>query len=161
MKKETTLNTFQMLDKLRLECDELIQIAKSIIQSDSDEIKQAWRHLQLAKAWMGKTKGILGDPSPYTPAETVATIPPTNAVANIQLTTPSGDHLADVNYLRGKIDALINKQVKRYDNGDLFPSKDNRISLYQVITSTVQIWVHLNNASIFLGLELGRIREVG
>lgn len=107
MKKQTTpLDTFQMLDKLRLETDECIQIAKSIIQSA--ETTSAWRQLQLAKAWFGKCKGFLGDPSPYAPADTVATIPPTNAEQkDFVLTTPSGDHLSDVNMLREKIEGLI------------------------------------------------------
>ena len=59
-----------MKDKIieyRREIDSYMQLAEKVKQSGESTL--AWRNLQLAKGWLGKALGFLGETTPYTPAD--------------------------------------------------------------------------------------------
>jgi len=56
-----------MKDKIieyRREIDSYMQLAEKVKQSGESTL--AWRNLQLAKGWLGKALGFLGETTPYT-----------------------------------------------------------------------------------------------
>lgn len=94
----------QATKKFRVQLDALIQGAFGA--KKSEETTLAWRSLQLAKAWLGKSLQYLGEPSPYTVASTPDAIPPTADTAPESFILTE-NHLADINALRSAIQSSI------------------------------------------------------
>lgn len=130
--------------QFREKLDSLIQNAKSI--KNSPETTLAWRSLQLAKAWLGKSLSYLGTANPYTPAATVDAIPPTADVA----TEPSSlgtDQLLNINQIRDEIQAQIDAiEANR-------PSEEKQRNCWDKCIE------HLTEAKFWYGFELAEMRE--
>lgn len=66
---------------LRIEIDKLANDVNSRF-IDYGNVKLAHTSVKLAKAWLGELLAKLGSETPYTPADSVFTIPPTADVSN-------------------------------------------------------------------------------
>ena len=143
----------EQLDSLRLEIDTISQLVSSLT-TKSTQLIDATKSLLLAKAWIGKLLGELGGTSPYKNdgARTdVASIEPTDARATIGMTELSSDgdnHIMKVDRLR----QLISKPVDEVVAINPLASREASIA-------RTQVWIHLTEARLHLGFELGRIRE--
>lgn len=151
------------LDKLRLQADRLIQIANAII--NSPETTLAWRSLQLAKGYLGKLKGLLGNPTPYTVADSPNAIPPTDGVyvGELDITV---DSLYNVNHLRTEIKEFIDT----FKNFFYVRGYGSNYSVIEILRAGFTIEVrdvdlflgnvqtNLENASMQLGFDLAEQR---
>lgn len=128
----------------------------------SVELYDSNKSIILGKAWIGKLMGELGIPSPYINdgnRNTVGDIEPIDAQSSpdprgtvIQTFLSDNkniwsnkNHVQRVDALRGVIDWTLDKFIKGY--------ADN-----QSITISI-IFQHITEAKLWLGFELGRIRD--
>lgn len=141
-------NFIVFIDACRIKCDELIQTAVEI--KSSPEMTLAWRSLQMAKAWLGKVKGVFNEKNPYYEAQNVASIPETaeryKGVLNI-----SGDKLKDINLMRSEIQELLLS----------FSGKSTAVlwDKYFIINEFTYAIKHLEEARMWYGFELGNMKE--
>jgi hypothetical protein len=125
---------------------------------NSDEINKAYDSLILAKAWLGKVLGELGESTPYTndgKRKTVEDIQPTaDTHRGITHLTTEGNWNTDYNHIE-KVDWLreeikeINDKVKE----QLHFVESERMLLLERVEQ------HLSEARFWLGFELQRIKE--
>lgn len=134
----------EVVKKLRVRIDALIQSAKTAICSA--ETTLAYRELQLAKAWLGKSLGYLGNATPYPAVDSIDKIPPTTEVSELPFQLP-GDPHQNANALRGEIEAVI---------GQVQANMPTEARQYQCF---MECWVRLNDAKFWYGYEIGRIRD--
>ena len=137
------------------------------IMVNSKEINQAHDSLILAKAWLGKILGELGNPTPYQndgKRTDVNSIEPTADTAKFDVLTEKGEimpinkdgyhigNFANLNHIE-KVDWLrqeIQKLDTDFDNLKITPiNGETFVSFKQ----------HLSEARFWLGFELQRIRE--
>lgn len=157
----------QQIKELRIKIDGLYQLTNklqplptkgSVVGKwNSQEIEESVKSLLLAKAWLGKLLGELGDSNPYsTGKKTVEDIEPT---ADVNNEVPFGDkigdtpfrnksHIEKVDWLRGEIQEVIDE----INSPEILHNIDN--GLYWNYT-----YKHLCEAKMWLGLELGRVRD--
>jgi len=130
----------------------------SFIQPHSEEIKDAVKSLFLAKAWLGKVLGSLGEESPYPKdgsRKTIADIEPTADQNKGFLHEPNEDeipwlsknHIEKVDWLRQE----IQKIVKEWEREPISPMWAD--------TYKNRSMGHLSEARFWLGFELERIKE--
>jgi len=140
----------------RIKLDALIQNAKSI--KKSVETTLAWRSLQMAKAWLGKSVAYKGDPTPegvakaldaipYTAASNASEIPPTGNVATEAFALYLDNHLGNVNLMRDQIQATIDSIE------GVIPTEPKQAECYR------NCLLHLNEAKFAYGFELQEMRE--
>ncbi len=134
----------EIVKKLRVRIDALGQAAKTAICSD--ETFLAYRELQLAKAWLGKSLGYLGNASPYPAVDSVDKIPATTEVSETPFQLP-GDPHQNANVLRNEIEAII---------GAVQANMPTEARKYQCF---MKCWEHLTEAKFWYGYEIGRIRD--
>lgn len=136
---------------------------KPIIQINSKEIDKAVDSFYLAKAWLGKILGELGNSSPYKSGyKTKEDIEPTSDVSKVIealnkhpeiITTFEGlnwdesSHIEKVDHLRTQIQKLI-------ENTTDFSKDFSEIELEQGF-----VYKYLCEARFWLGFELQRIKE--
>lgn len=131
----------------------------------SNEIKKCYDSLILAKAWLGKILGELGESTPYTNdgnRKTVEDIEPTadkNTMIEVNTNKPvleeygwkSKSYIEKIDWLRQEIQLIVNIV------------KDIYISNYQVSRefniARTNSYNHLCEARFWLGFELQRIKE--
>lgn len=146
MKDLTTLRT----DLFAL----ITEVAKHKI---SAEMTLAYRSLQLGRGWLGKAKGVLGEETPYTVVDNVADIPKT-ADANItKVYVTQPDHLAYVNVFRKELKKIIADLINA-DFSDA-PSSEDPMFWSKLNACVASSWSNLEEASMWLGFELERLRE--
>lgn len=162
-----------ILQELRLDIDALYQLAEPLvpiveedeqfdytIYSKSNELKELRKSLLLSKAWCGKLMGELGGTSPYKndgDRKSVGDIEPTDSQAEY-LENVIGHYLinkknswSDKNYvekidkLRELVDYVSDKFIKNY-------------STCESILITI-IFMHIQETKLWLGFELGRVRD--
>lgn len=159
-----------ILQELRLDIDALYQLIEPLepieddciesLYSKSDELKEVSKSLFLSKAWCGKLIGELGGTSPYKNdgnRKSVSDIEHTDSQAQY-LENVIGHYLSnrknswsDKNYiekidkLRELVDYVSNKFIKSYAS-------------CESILITI-IFMHIQESKLWLGFELGRIRN--
>lgn len=165
----------ERINELRVQIDGLAQLTKELkpinkligqavytaknptVKINSKEIEKAVDSLYLAKAWLGKILGELGNENPYKSGyKTKEDIEPT---ADVNDEVPFGDsegnlwrdknHIEKVDWLREEIKKLV-EQLKPY-------SREGEMS-YKTIYEEYS-WKELQLARFWLGFELGRIRD--
>ena len=153
----------QQVKELRVKIDGLAQLVNGLSEQ-SEEIKDSVKSLFLAKAWLGRVLGGLGEGTPYSndgKRKTVEDIEPAadrkkevNEFMAYKGGTGERDYV-DFNHIE-KVDWLreeIQKASEEYK--DLWFTKcgDLQGFLYSVV------YQHLSEARIHLGFELGRVRD--
>lgn len=151
------------------------------IMVNSKEINQAHDSLILAKAWLGKILGELGNPTPYQndgKRTDVNSIEPTADTAKFDVLTEKGEimpinkdgyhignfanlnHIEKVDWLRQEIEKISKNELS---SGDMTEEEHQYIKdnpdcgkLYFYETMYQQ---YLTEARFWLGFELQRIRE--
>ncbi len=168
----------ESIKNLRIQIDGLAQLTKELkplrltpkeleamgkpegwAASNTKEINKAYDSLILAKAWLGKVLGELGTENPYGSGyKTVEDIVPTQDVAREEDLHGGGyewglyqdmNHIEKVDWLRCSIEDIIQEIIKL----DLKGSRELAIARSNSYT-------HLCESKIYLGLELGRIRDI-
>lgn len=134
----------EIVKKLRVRIDALIQAAKTAICSA--ETTLAYRELQLAKAWLGKSLGYLGNASPYPAVDSVDKIPATTEVSESPFQLP-GDPHQNANALRDEIESIVGAVVANT------PSEHRQKDCFDECAKC------LFRAKFWLGYEIGRIRD--
>ena len=134
----------EVVKKLRVRIDALIQAAKTAICSA--ETTLAYRELQLAKAWLGKSLGYLGNATPYPAVDSVGKIPATTEVSEAPFQLP-GDPHQNANALRDEIESVIGAVQAN------MPTESRQKECFH------GCWKHLTEAKFCLGYEIGRIRD--
>ena len=146
----------EKVKELRVYLDACVQLCTKTPQK-SGEITLAWRNLQMAKGWLGKLLAEIGnEPSPYTPADEIKNIPPTADVAG-KLPIPPADHLGYINYMRDRLKEGCIDCDNLYSLVLKFGPYSKRTSDY-CVDNTHR---HIEEASMCLGLELARLRDMG
>lgn len=131
------------------------------IIEQSEQIKKCYDSLLLAKAWLGKVLGELGEETPYTndgKRKTVEDIEPTNAknnelsINNFKqvVNWESANHIEKVDWLRQDIKHIIHLVELR-----IFTSNQSR----EFAIARTNTYNHLCEARFWLGFELEHIRE--
>lgn len=165
------------IKELRIKIDGLSQLVKELKGEDirntlvgascdfpwknSQECFKAYDSLILAKAWLGKILGELGEDTPYKNdgnRKTVEDIEPTSDTKNeeftsLQMVTPK--HWDNITYIE-KIDWLreeIKKLITMTSDWDRY--KKNTI----IETYFLWMYKYLSEARFWLGFELQRIKE--
>lgn len=139
------------VSNLRLNIDEVAQLSEAMVYPSFDGVS---KELRLAKAWGGYLEGEFGGENPYKmngKRHSIADIEPTNSVAEIATGKFVDKNLVEqIDYLREVIQALAD-----IVNGLDMPNDSTR----KANICRTQMWVHLVEAKILLGLELGKIRD--
>jgi len=132
--------------------------------NNSKELEQAVDSLYLAKAWLGKVLGELGEENPYKSgyktkedieptADVAEYIPGNKAIADRNKKDYSEfNHIEKVDWLRQEIEVIVNlvKQIARTD-AQFFTKEFN--------IARTNSYNHLCEARFWLGFELQRIKE--
>lgn len=164
----------EKVKELRVRIDGLGQLAKGLrVQAslgkynpnpfNSKECEKATDSLFLAKAWLGKVLGALGEDSPYPKdgtRKTVKDIEPTADTHNppkkgcsFEVDWSSKSHIEKVDWLRQEISKVVKEVLilrkKVYEN-------DWGYELQLYIAFAIQ---YLSEARFHLGFELERVRE--
>ena len=135
-------------------------------QNKSEELKDCYRSLRLAKAWLGKLLSFLDDPTPYTndgKRKKVKDIEPAAEAASFDWKEWNELH-KDQNYiqkidgLRQHLDHLSNDRIY-YIVGQIFKLEWPQDKLKSSILVLQKTECYLKEARFFLGFELQRIKE--
>lgn len=163
-----------ILQELRLDIDALYQLVeplRPIVEEDelfdcmtyhkSEQLKEISKSLLLSKAWCGKLMGELGGTSPYKNdgnRKSVGDIEPTDSQAkflenvighylmNRKNAWSERNHVEKIDKLRELVDYVSDKFIKNYAS-------------CESILITI-IFMHIQEAKLWMGFELGRIRDV-
>ena len=125
------------------------------IIEQSEQIKKCYDSLLLAKAWLGKVLGELGENTPYANDGNRKTVEDIEPTADVQVWTYFNDgfkdksHIEKVDWLRQEIQAIIDLET------------NDTLILFDLVSRSYFIWAfkHLCEARFWLGFELERIRE--
>ena len=157
----------EQIKELRVRIDGLAQLTKELkpIKSgwvgepipntnklgiNSKEIEKAVDSLYLAKAWLGKVLGELGNENPYGSGyKTKEDIVPTQDVSAPIVIFEDFNHIEKVDWLRTEIEKVVN-EVKEIPTKDL--SREFAIARTNCFT-------HLSEARFYLGFELSRVKD--
>lgn len=158
----------QKVKELRVQIDGLATLTKGLepldnciilddrigINKNSIQINKAIDSLFLAKAWLGKVLGELGEDSPYSKdgtRKTVEDIEPTadtgERIASAQIFWKKANHIEKVDWLRQEISKIVGE-------ADILMSQKGRVYIFGC-----NINKHLSEARFHLGFELERVRE--
>lgn len=147
------------LKRLSQDIDALASVIKKngIIKDSGKQMFGAFDNLTFAKAWLGKTLGELGDSTPYKndgKRQDIKDIEPVANKANYSLEdeVKGFNHVQFVDFLRERIES-ITKEL-----WDIKSANANQLS-YKANIYTTECFTDLNRAKIWLGLELGRLRD--
>lgn len=141
------------LKEMRVHCDSLVYLLENEIVKSAETTK-ATNSLKMARAWMGKLLGLLGEESPYKndgKRHTVSDIEPT---ADVSVTSNSLTHLNQVervDWLRQELAGL------QHDYDVMCTAADTHD--VKASTCLVSIYQHLSECRFWLGFELARIRD--
>jgi len=169
----------EQIKNLRIKIDALAQLTKElkpvstskwvnpneyyVYMDNSQEINKAVDSLYLAKAWLGKVLGELGNENPYGSGyKTKEDIVPTQDVAKETTDFPLApdnwstgilqiSHIEKVDWLRTEIEKLV-KEVM------LFKSETHTVS-YIASIATTSSYNNLCEARFWLGFEMERIKN--
>lgn len=147
------------LKRLSQDIDALASIIKKngIIKDVAKQMIGAFDSLTFAKAWLGKTLGELGDKYPYKNDGKRQEVKDIESVANkanysLEDEVKGFNHVQFVDFLRERIES-ITKEVWELKSANV-----NQLS-YKANIYTTECFADLNRAKIWLGLELGRLRD--
>lgn len=131
---------------LRIEIDKLA----NQIDSGHGNVKLAHTSVKLAKAWLGELLTKLGSETPYTPANSVFTIPPTADVSN-EAPKLYKSKLDCINACRSRLIELI-------EEIDFFIADNEKNLTYQMQDIIMVSQDKLIEAKFLLGFELSEMR---
>lgn len=162
-----------ILQELRFDIDALYQLTRPLkpieageyqwpvlYPQPTKELDEVCKSLLLAKAWCGKLMGELGGTSPYKNdgnRKSVGDIEPTDSqaehlenvighfLANRKNSWSDKNHVEKIDKLRELVDYVSDKFIKNY-------------STCESILITI-IFMHIQEAKLWLGFELGRVRD--
>lgn len=137
---------------------ELSKIAAIVAVVDDESYEQVNASIKLAGMWMGKSLGYLGATNPYPTSmdsknptiEQSADVADFSEKQAIEYINSFETETAFVKELRKQLDAIA-KQLE--SNTQALESE----RLFQA--ANLNAWTHTQNAKMFLGLVLGRIRD--
>jgi len=162
------------IKKLRVQIDGLAQLTEKLhkptdpnknanwVMYTTKEVEKTVDNLYLAKAWLGKVLGELGNQNPYGSGyKTKEDIVPTQDVNKGFLHEPLEDekpwqcksHIEKVDWLRTEIEKLV-KEIQAIGNPPNAPMLNREMSI-----ARTNCFNHLCEAKFWLGFELQRIRE--
>lgn len=125
---------------------------------NSDELNKAYDSLILAKAWLGKLLGELGESTPYANdgnRKAIEDIEPTADVAGPVVIFKDFNHIEKVDWLKEEIKFVLDGYLKTKDSfTSVGLAKDNINNL-----TWREVTKHLSEARFWLGFELQRIKE--
>lgn len=150
---------------LRLDIDETAKMVKSISGGgipNSEELAISERSLYLAKAWLGKVLGSLGNDSPYPndgERNSIKDIEPTaEQFKDIIEVDRTLNTIQKVDRCRQKIESLVETLIDKSFDNELskyaFKNDDKQMSI-----AKTNAYNYLCEARFWLGFELQRIRE--
>ena len=131
----------------------------------SNELKESYKSLILAKAWLGKILGELGEENPYKSGyKTVEDIEPTAdvakklfpAVPNEAFDVNALNHIEKVDWLRQEIDSVLKSHIDLTPEEVRNDNKHPNIHYYKLYYKKC-----LEEARFWLEFELQRIKENG
>ncbi len=137
--------------------------------ANSKEVEKAYDSLILAKAWLGKVLGELGEATPYAndgKRKEVGDIEPTadkgniedviyeNCIANCSKDYSLLNHIEKIDWLREEIKILLDDYNELENNlEESFPNEVNYSPILWLY------YINLCEARFWLGFELGRVRD--
>jgi hypothetical protein len=145
----------------RIGCNNEEEIKNFNIDQNSKEINKAYDNLILAKVWLGKILGELGEDTPYKNDGNRKNIEDIEPVADVVVNGCSpfynyenATHIEKVDWLREEIKEIIEdiKVLSYKISGSLNRSRD-------MILSNNNVYQHLSEARFWLGWELSRIKQ--
>jgi hypothetical protein len=161
--------------KLSKRIYELAELGKFISYKDninawrinsSEEINQAINNLFFAKAYLGKLLGELGSPTPYQNDGKRNSIKDIEPVANSSVPNYSDFRALNIvqriDSLRQDIQNLLDVDLLVLHNdlhGFVQRGTDLNYTEYRRQLYINQVFLHLTNAKMWLGFELGRLRD--
>lgn len=153
MKNQEETNPTDFLRELRIEIDGTMQLVGDLTGSRQTQIAED--ALSMAKAWLGKLLGEIGEQSPYgNDYKTKEDIQPTADVA-VTVDSPYYDqmgYIEKVLHLRELIQDLA-EEVKELSPA-ITDSREKSIC-------RTNAWNYLSEAKMHLGFELQRIKNEG
>ena len=139
------------------------------ITSSHNELSKCYDSLILAKAWLGKVLGELGEATPYAndgKRKEVGDIEPTadkgniedviyeNCIANCSKDYSLLNHIEKIDWLREEIKILLDDYNELENNlEESFPNEVNYSPILWLY------YINLCEARFWLGFELGRVRD--
>lgn len=169
------------IKKLRVQIDGLAELTKELkgipmhdnrsnnpeFWVNSDETLKSYDSLILAKAWLGKVLGELGEKSPYKAgyktkedikpiADTKNTADPMGLIHNnhlgFKVSWDNKNHIEKVDWLRTEIQRLI-------DTSPDFSNDFSEFTLENIVAEQTLAYKYLTEAKFWLGFELSRLRD--
>lgn len=141
----------EVIHEFRVEADTLSKHIKAL--PSSAETTKANNSITMAKCWMGKLLGQLGEETPYKndgKRLTIADIEP--AADTGQLNGPiNGTQVESIDWVRERVTALLRNfnELVKDSNPETLPPLVILVSIEQ----------HLHECRFWLGLDLARIRD--
>lgn len=130
--------------------------------SSTMEIVSALQRIGNARKWIGKLLGHVGEKAYAGRSTRAADIPPMTDEGTTLRSWTKKTHLEDVQDIRDQIEARIVSietiRLRRVDENRLPASQTPTMSREEDI-AWMQVYVHLVEAKMFLGDELGRLRD--
>ncbi len=142
----------EIIHEFRIEADTISKRIKELNQSA--ETTKANNSVTMAKCWMGKLLGQLGEETPYKndgKRSTVEDIEPAADTVKNPVGFNNMNNIQQVDYVR----ELITKLLKDFNS----LVKDSNPETLSPLVILVAIEQHLHECRFWLGLELGRIRD--
>ena len=141
------------LKELRVHCDSLVYLLEHDIPR-SPEVTKSTNSLKMARAWMGKLLGLMGEESPYKNDGKRHSVQDIEPVSDVAVTSRSLDHMNGierVDWLRQELSSLQRDYDVMCESSD---SHDVKVS-----TCLISVYQHLAESRFWLGFELARIRD--
>lgn len=150
----------QQIKQLRVKLDGIVQLVKQL--EKSRETSLTVTSLELSKMWLGKVLKKLGTENPYPESKNPNSdkIEPTADVAHNQLeeilSTGEGNsyrelsYIQKVKFLRVEIEKIEEELIRLSESGHL---------INKAVSSIHNSNTHCIEAGMWLGMELGRIRD--
>lgn len=141
----------ELIHEFRREADTLSKYIKAL--PGSAETTKANNSITMAKCWLGKLLGQLGEESPYQndgKRKTVTDIEPAADTGKINGPV-KGTQVETIDWVRERVTVLL----KNFN--DLV--KDSNPETLPPLVILASIEQHLHECRFWLGLELGRIRD--
>jgi hypothetical protein len=159
----------QIIKGLRLNIDGIAQLIhdyngqNSCISMRTMQIYEAKKSVLLAKAWLGKVLGLLGQETPYKNdgnRHSVSDIEPTDARKDLDYTNIEGwkekNEVEKVDCIRQLIQEVINKLEEVKPSKEVIQMASEKVG--RIVTFTGNTHMYLIEARFHLGFELERIR---
>lgn len=143
-----------LIKELRVELDSYDQILFKYLQK-TPQIKAASSSLLMAKAWLGKLLGILGEATPYKKDGKRHSIKDIEPAADKSVSNFA--HVEKMNEIE-RLDWLREK-IKTVEEDFESMCQNQSSVVLKIDVCLLSVSQHLTEARFWLGLDLGRIRD--